>query len=128
VVPSVDPSLYGALATVAAITTALQAAVGLTPLNDSSDIRRRMAASSPGLSAYDRAKTDAESRLRADVLLNLPALSVNGAVLASWCGLGILHARWVLWLPWAAVVLAAIFLFVCAAIGSWSLARAHKQN
>lgn len=118
---SVDPGLYGALATVAAITTALQAAVALIPLNDSADIGRQMGSSSPGQAAYDKAQEDAGARLRAAILLNVPAVMVNVAVLASWLGLGIIHARWVLWLPWAAVVTAAVFLFVCAVVGGWKL-------
>ncbi len=124
---TVNAGLYGALATVAAITTALQAAVGLTPLSDSSDIRRRKEGSSPGQPTYDKAKEDAGTRLQAAILLNVPALVVNGAVLASWVGLGILQDGWALWLPWAAVVAAAVFLAVCAAVGSWNLyALAHK--
>ena len=118
---SVDTGLYSAVATVAAITTALQAAVGLVPLNDSADIGRRMESSSRGEPARDKARTDAGIRLRTAILLNIPAVTVNAAVLASWLGLGIIHARWVLWLPWAAVVAAAVFLFVCAAVGGWKL-------
>jgi hypothetical protein len=118
---TVDTGLYAAVATVAAITTALQAAVGLVPLNDSTDIGRRMDSSSSGQPVYEKAKTDAGVRLRAAVLLNIPAVIVNAAVLAAWLGLGIIHARWVLWLPWAAVVAAAVYLLVCAAIGGWKL-------
>jgi hypothetical protein len=117
----VDSGLYGALATVAAITTALQAAVALVPLNDSADIKRRKDSSASGLPEYERAKSDAGARLRTAVLLNIPAAAVNAAVLASWGGIGIFQARWVLWLPWVAVASAAVFLLACAVVGAWKL-------
>lgn len=120
-VTNVDAGLYGALATVAAITTALQAAVGLIPLSDSSEIRHRKEASSPGQPEYDKAKEDAGIRLRSAILLNVPVLLVNSAVLASWLGIGIVHAGWALWVPWVAVVVAAVFLVICAAVGGRSL-------
>lgn len=126
-VTTVDAGLYAALATVATITTALQAAVGLTPLSDSANIRRRKEASSPGQPEYDKARDDAGMRLRSAILLNVPALLVNGAVLASWLGIGIVHSGWALWLPWAAVVTAAVFLVTCAAIGSWNLNALARQ-
>ena len=118
---SVDSGLYGALATVAAITTAIQAAVALVPLNDSADIKRRKESSTRGAADYARAETDAGTRLRTAVLLNIPAAGVNAAVLVSWAGIGIFCARWVLWLPWIAVAVAAVFLLVCAAVGAWKL-------
>ena|SRR5208282_4358511 len=124
---TVDSALYGALATVAAITTALQAAVGLIPLTDSLVIDRRMESSSPKEAEYEKAKEDAGVRLWTAAFLNVPIVVVNGAVLASWLGLGIVHDSWVLWLPWAAVLGAAVFLIGCAASGSWKLYdRNHK--
>jgi hypothetical protein len=126
-VATIDSGLYGALATVAAITTALQAAVGLTPLNDFSDLRRKMDDSSRGQPAYDKARSDAVTRLRAGILLNAPAAVVNAAVLLSWVGLGIFQCGWVLWLPWIAVLAAALFLLGCAAVGIWKLRDLSRE-
>jgi hypothetical protein len=122
-------ALYGGFAGVAAITTALQAAVALSPLSQFDDVSRRKRTNAPGTQAHNDARGDAGTYLRAAWLLNIGATTVNFAVLASWGYLvfALLHRpHWYLWLPFAAVTLAAIYLLVAAAVGIGRLCDARK--
>lgn len=117
-------TLYGALAAVAAITTALQAAVALLPLSqfDGVDARRRNSA--PGEQAYNDATRDAKSYYRAGWLLNLGAVAVNAAVLVSWGYVALRPIQgpsWFLWLPFCAVAAAAACLVGVAGTGLYRL-------
>lgn len=117
-------TLYGALAAVAAITTALQAAVALLPLSqyDSVDGRRRNSA--PGEQAYNNATRDARGYYRSGWILNVGAVAVNAAVLVSWGYVAwqpVKGPSWFLWLPFCAVAAAAAFLVGVAATGLYRL-------
>ena len=117
-------ALYGALAAVAAITTALQAAVALLPLSqyDSVDGRRRKSA--PGEQAYNNATRDARGYYRSGWILNVGAVAVNAAVLVSWGYVAwqpVKGPSWFLWLPFCAVAAAAAFLVGVAATGLYRL-------
>ena len=122
-------TLYGALAAVAAITTALQAAVALLPLSqyDGVDARRRNSA--PGQQAYNDATRDAKSYYRSGWILNLGVVAVNAAVLVSWGYVAwrpIKGPSWFLWLPFCAVAGAAACLVGVAATGLFRLHGVRK--
>jgi hypothetical protein len=78
---------YGALATVASITTAIQATVALLLVNQEDDVRRRKASSVGRTQARNSAIADAKRYFRTGSVLNFGALTLNGAVLASWGGI-----------------------------------------
>jgi hypothetical protein len=113
-------AIYGAFAGVAAITTALQAAVALQPLSQSDDVNRRKRTNPPGTAEYNDARADAGTYWRGAWLLNVGGAAVNFAVLASWGYLvfGVIQqSRWFLWLPFIAVSIAAAYLVIVAAVG-----------
>jgi hypothetical protein len=117
---SVDPSVYSALATVAAITTAIQSFVALLPLQRSTDLANKQDGKQPSEQAYQNAKNDAKKEFRGHLLLNVVTFLVNGVVLAAWWKVGVLVAlgrQWEYWAPWAAVVVAFGALSVTAFIG-----------
>jgi hypothetical protein len=121
-----DTALYGALAGVAAITTALQSVVALQPLRESFEIKRRKRASSPGLPPYNDARSDARQRFTILLILNFFATAVNASVLAAWGKVGVAEAEpgdWHLWLPWVAVAVASAGLLVSACVSIVWLAR-----
>jgi hypothetical protein len=113
-------ALYGALAAVAAITTALQAAVALLPLGQFDAVNERKRRSATGQQAYNDALLDAKRYYRAGWILNLGAVMVNAAVLVSW---GYVAMRpvsgpsWFLRLPFYAVTAAATYLLLVASVG-----------
>lgn len=115
----IDPGLYGALAGVAAITTALQAAVSLPPLSALSDTRQRKRRSAKGQIDYNNARSDAKKAAWTALWLNIPAVVVNSAVLLSWSRVAVAKPKtdqWEYWLPWAAVTLASVFLLAVAIV------------
>jgi hypothetical protein len=114
---AVDPAVYGALAGVAAITTALQSVTSLLPLRQAIDIRNRKRGSAPGQAPYNDARTDARWGVLFSLLLNIFAGLINGAVLAAWWKVGVADVaeeQWEFWLPWVAVAAAAAGLFITA--------------
>jgi hypothetical protein len=103
--------------------------VALLPLSqfDGVDARRRNSA--PGQQAYNDATRDAKSYYRAGCLLNLGAVAVNAAVLASWGYVALRPVKgpsWFLWLPFLAVASAATYLAVVAATGLYRLHGVRK--
>jgi hypothetical protein len=113
-------ALYGAFAGVAAITTALQAAVALQPLSQADDVGQRKRSSSPGEQPYSNAVTDAGTYIRGSILLNIGAIVVNVAVLITWGYLifsVVPKKHWYLELPFLAVSGAALYLVVIAVVG-----------
>lgn len=126
----IDPGLYGALAGVAAITTALQAAVALQPLTSLTYTRERKRRSKPGDIAYNDARSDAQKAAWTALWLNIPAIVVNAAVLASWGRIAIAVPKpgeWEYWLPWVAVAAASAFLFMVALITGLKLRAVAKE-
>lgn len=126
----IDPGLYGALAGVAAITTALQAAVALQPLASLTSARERKRKSRQGDQAYNDARTDAGRAAWTELWLNIPAILVNAAVLASWGRIAIARPRaseWEYWVPWVAVAAASLFLFVVALVTGLKLRNVAKE-
>jgi hypothetical protein len=121
-------TLYGALAAVAAITTALQAAVALLPLSQYDSVDGRKRASAKGEQAYNDAVRDATRYLLSGFLLTLGVVAVNGAVLVSWRYVALRLVpgpMWYLRLPFYAVAAAAVYLLVVAAVGLIRLSRAR---
>jgi hypothetical protein len=115
----IDPGLFGALASVAAITTALQAAVALQPLSVLMDTRQRKRRSTRGEIDYNNARSDAKRAAWTALWLNIPATLVNAAVMLSWWRLAVAKPdleQWHYWLPWAAVTVASVFLLFVAVI------------
>lgn len=113
-------AMYGALAGVAAITTALQALVALPPLSQVADVDRRKKASNPGVAAYTDAKDDAKKFMIGAIVLNAPAALVNAAVIVAWAYVAvdvvpIVHPYLVL--PFGAVCAAWLYLVIVAIIG-----------
>lgn len=113
-------AMYGALAGVAAITTALQALVALVPLSQVSDVEQRKNASGSGTAPYNIAKADAKKYMTGAILLNVPAALVNAAVIIAWGYVVLevipnLHPYLVL--PFGAVCAAWLYLVIVAVIG-----------
>ena len=118
----VHTDVYAALGAVAAITTALQAAVALPPVTDYAEFRRRIRDSGEGTPARTDARKDAGKSALRGLILNIPAAAVNGAVLAAWSTVAWPGATpWSYYLPWLAVTAAAGFLVIAAGWGIWSL-------
>lgn len=118
--PVVDTALYGAIAGVASITTALQSVVALLPLRSAIDVGRRRAASAPGYAPYNAARNEASRDFFIFLALNLVAIGINGSVLAAWWKVGVSDVSpnlWEYWVPWLAVVLGSGALFLTA-VGS----------
>lgn len=118
--------LYGALAAVAAITTALQAAVALLPLGQYDNVYERRRNSAKGLQPYKDATLDAKRYRRQGWILNLGAVVVNAAVIVSWGYVAmqpIGGSSWFLRFPFYAVAAAATYLLAVAIVGLWRLHR-----
>lgn len=126
-VATTPTDVYAALGAVAAITTALQAAVALPPVTDSVEIRRRIRDSGEGTPGRKNARKDAGKSAIRGVVLNVPAAAVNGAVLAAWSTVAWPGATpWSYYAPWLAVTAAAGFLVIAAGWGVWSLIALSK--
>jgi hypothetical protein len=113
-------AVYGAFAGVAAITTALQAAVALQPLAQLDDVRHRKRDSNPGDARYTNAKDDAKTYFRGAILLSVGAVFVNAAVLTAWGYLvfAVVPTRHLyLELPFVAIGVAALYLIAVAIVG-----------
>ena len=82
-----DPGVYGALANVAAITTALQSIVALLALQRGLDLANVGGSRPTAESAA--AKRAASRNFWGQGVLNLVALFVNAAVLAAWFKVGV---------------------------------------
>jgi hypothetical protein len=117
--PVVDAAIYGAIAGVAAITTALQSVVALQPLRSAIDIGRRKRSSSRGQAQYNDAKHDAGRDFFILLALNVIAAGINGSVLAAWWKVGVAEVSprdWEFWVPWLAVTLGSTALLITAAL------------
>lgn len=80
--------------------------------------------------AYNDARADAARASWAALWLNIPAIAVNAAVLASWGRVAIAVPRpeqWEYWLPWVAVAGASTFLFLVALIVGVKLRKVAKD-
>jgi hypothetical protein len=128
-----DPAaLYGALAAVAAITTALQTSAVFASYADVGAIEARFDASRPSTQERVDAKNSAKVSLGRAVLLNVPGVAVNGCVIAAWGDATLVRTKadWVLILPWVGVLLTFVFL-VCSVLslrGRLAAVRDEKRN
>ena len=123
-------NVYGALANVAAITTALQAAVSLQSLTQAGDIETRREKTSVRSAERNDVLADANSAKTGAIVLNMPAAIVNAAVLAGWGKVAIgqtTRSQWELYLPWIAVSCSAAFLLICASVAILRLHRLGKE-
>lgn len=113
---AIDSGLYGALANVAAITTALQSIVSLLPLQRAIDLQNKT--DTPGTADYNDAKSAARRDFRINIVLCLIAFVINGSVLAAWFKVGVYVpdlCQWEYWLPWFAVFAGYMALSATAA-------------
>jgi hypothetical protein len=116
----IDSGLYGALATVAAITTALLSLVALLVLQRGTELKRITEDDGVDSAGYNRAKRVAWPNFWGHGVLNLVALIVNAAVVAAWWKIGVTPAsddQWQYWLPCYAVITATVVLIGPAAVG-----------
>ena len=123
-----DPGVYGALANVAAITTALQSIVALLALQRGLDLANVGGSRPTAESAA--AKRAASRNFWGQGVLNLVALFVNAAVLAAWFKVGVVPVcpeQWELWLPCAAVALGCIALTTTAVVGLTKLGHVARR-
>jgi hypothetical protein len=107
-VTELDVALYAALATVAAVTLALQSSAVFALVPDADRLATRHEAAVPGTQSYNDLLKDAKAfRLRI-LIMSGPLASVNLAVLAAWAKVVFcrVDSDWVLTTPWIAVVIA----------------------
>lgn len=112
-----DAGVYGALANVAAITTALQSAVALLPLSRAIGLARKKRDSLTTDPEYVDAKKEANRDFWVFLLLNIVSAGINGSVLAAWSKVGtadFVCDQWSYWLPWVAVAAGAGVLLITA--------------
>lgn len=118
--------LYTALATVAAITTALQASAALAPVTQVGHLEERHRTASPGSQELSDVKADARKAKKAALWLTVPASLVNGVVLVAW---GAVTFRapwdWVLVAPWGAVAAVSSGLAIVTAQTVLRIRRIH---
>ncbi|MFF7124232.1 hypothetical protein [Streptomyces sp. NPDC008240] len=125
-----EVALYTALATVAAITTALQASVALLLISQDDDVRKRKRRSTEGDQDWNDAKRDAGRYFWTGAPLNILTLLVSGTVLASWGG--VLESfcskdsRWYLSLPFIAVLVIWFVLLVVVIVYLARVRNARK--
>jgi hypothetical protein len=123
-----DSGVYGALANVAAITTALQSVVALLALQRGMEIGSRAAV--PLTAEYNAAKKAASRNFWGLGVLNLVALSVTVVVLAAWFKIGVwavYRQQWELWAPCVAVAFGCLLLTGTAAVGLTKLCRVARR-
>ncbi len=115
--PNVIADLYGALAAVAAITTALQTPVALQCFTECEAFLKKV--KSAKQKRNDTAFVPSERRdlLVRHLILNAPAILVNVLVIGTWGYVGLHYrptgeAKWLYILPWYALGIAALFLIM----------------
>jgi hypothetical protein len=121
-----DPAaIYGALATVAAVTAALQTSAVFAVLPDADRLESRSAAATPGTQQYTDLRRDATSyRVRVGAL-TMPLALINIAVIVAWGDVVFsrITSDWVFITPWGAVAIAWIVLL---SLPIWLIIRATK--
>jgi hypothetical protein len=121
-----DPAaLYGALATVAAVTAALQTSAVFAVLPDADRLESRAARVTPDTQQYTDLHDDAKSyRVRVGIVA-FPLAVINLAVIVAWGDVVLcrITSDWVFVTPWAAVAVAWIVL---VSMPLWLISRASK--
>lgn len=107
--------LYGALATVAAITTAIQTSIALDAFNKCSEKVALLDPTDKHEAAYGNVIRERVTFAWQNGLPNIPPNVVNAFVLIPW-GYLVYNAReadvWLYFLPWLGVAIVALFLFL----------------
>lgn len=128
--PNVIADLYGALATVAAITIALQTPVALKCFDECAELSKKEKNAKRRGESTDFVLKERRDLLVRQLILNAPAIFVNVLVLITWGYVG-LHYRpidepeWLYILPWYALGIAALFLIM---VVLYSLATLYYQR
>ena len=111
--------LYPALATVAAITTAIQTPIVLGTFSECSVKVTDLDPTNRGSVKYGNAERERGSVARKNIFLNFPATVVNAFAIIPWGYLVYSHRapadEWLYFLPWLGVAVAALFLFLLVA-------------
>jgi hypothetical protein len=118
-------AIYGALATVAAVTAALQTAAVFAVLPDADRLESRAARATPGTQEYTDLCNDASSyRIRVGTV-TMPLALINLAVIVAWGDVVFdrITSDWVFRTPWVAVALAWVVLLY---MPIWLIVRATK--
>ncbi len=116
---SVDPvAVFGALATVAAVTAALQASAVFALYPGAEQLEDRHDNADPGSQEMTDVKKDAKLYRARVVILNSPLAVINALVLAAWGDVVFVRMStdWVFVAPWVGVLVAWLFL---VAIPGW---------
>lgn len=121
--------LYVALATVAAITTGLQASAASVPVTQADRLERRKQGTQPSTLEREAVKKDAKRAKSAALWLVIPSALVNLAVLIPWADITFRRMRvdWILILPWSAVSAAWLALTIVAASAIVRIRSVHGQ-
>jgi non-ribosomal peptide synthetase component F len=119
-------AVYGALATVAAVTAALQAAAVFALYPEAGLLEERNDAAAPGTMAETDVRRDAKHYRTRVVILNSPMALINALVLLAWGDVVFcrIPSDWIYIVPWVGVLLAWASL---VAIPAWLFARARLQ-
>src|SRR5215469_15936435 len=108
--------LYSALATVAAITTALQTPIALASFNECSEKVAILDPTDEHETEYGNVKRERGTLAWKNSLPNIPPNVVNAFVLIPWGYLiytePVPSHEWVYFLPWLGVAIVALFLFL----------------
>jgi hypothetical protein len=123
-----DSGVYGALANVAAITTALQSVVAILALQRGMDIGSRSVV--PLTGDYNAAKKAASRSFWGLGVLNFVALLVTAVVLAAWFKVGVwavFPRQWELWAPCLAVAFGCLLLTGTAGVGLRKLRQIARR-
>jgi hypothetical protein len=117
-----DPTaLYAALATVAAITSALQGSAALGCTTRVTQLEGAFDASRPNTNERQRAKADGKGSRTGIVVLNVASAVVSAAVLVAWGDVvfGRMPCDWVFIVPWCAIGASALALSYIGIVDLW---------
>ena len=114
-------AIYAALATVAAIASALQASAALSSTTRVTQLEDAFDASRPNTNERQRAKGDATGSRPSIVVVNLGSALVSGAVVTAWGD--VVFARmdrdWVFIVPWSAIAATALAVAYVGVVDTW---------
>ena len=119
--------VFGALATVAAVTAALQAAAVFALYPEAGLLEDRGAVATPGSQALTDLRRDARLYRTRVLILSSPMAAINALVLAAWGDVVLcrMSSDWIYIVPWVGVLLAWASLVT---IPAWLFRRARATR